>query len=963
MDANGLKFWLLAEAKDWFRPGNPPAVQYSANRRALRLARQQLPRWSLVVVNGDGRESNPLYFGVATDETFPLRVTQLFPSVPQVSPEEQTVLVSGEGFTPDMTVTVTLANGQTTVLTGVQPDPEDPSELSLSLALSVVGPATLSVSLPNGEQSPPYFFTVLPASLPDLALTRLNPALPSRNQDLEVAGRGFQPDSRLRVTLPGGRRVELETAALEAQTATSLRFNLALATVESETEAETALQQVPPSRDDQGTTARWDTIQGKVLATGAAPGDVEIYTPANDGAEVTDLAIGHDGVLYLAVDGQVVMQDLRRRWSPVTLEAPAPAWRLAPAPDAVWVLDAPRSGTAERHLLRLTGRPLPDRPGTGYSPNTFRPNPENPHPPRLETVWSGSFAEEWVVAIAASPRGRLALLTWVNDADARLRLWLPDGAWSAPLTLTNARFPYSLTWATEDRIALMLTGVPNEAPVYEILSAPADQPQTVYPLGEFYPLRNGTGEPFYHGLSLPAHYPTEGKPHPLLPLALPTFAPSGEARGSRPFDSGSSQTVWHRLYLEAAILPACAVRVLLGTSEDDGEMPGEWFEHRFGGTPSADSRDIPQGTWLSMSSEIPYQPGLLACPLEPQQAGLFTVLIQRSGRQVRALKGRYLWVRLELSGDGQSSPEIAALRAYGSRFSYRDRYLPDLYSETRFGDAADAPGPSTPADFLERFLTTFESILTPLEDRIARADLLTDPRTVPEEALEWLGSWVGLSFDGGYPTAQRRRLLREAANLYPKRGTLAGLKQALDIATDDGVTSGEIVVLEDFRLRRTFATILGADLADETDPLLQGIAVSGNSYVGDTLFLGDETRREFLALFGPDLPNDAEEEAILAFFDELAFRVTVLVHQDVEPQDLGLIRRIVEQETPAHLLTRVFTATYPFLVSISSLIGVDTYLAPKPDPNPVRLGTSHLGVRDLVLSPPTLDPRLGGGVP
>jgi hypothetical protein len=86
-----------------------------------------------------------------------------------------------------------------------------------------------------------------------------------------------------------------------------------------------------------------------------------------------------------------------------------------------------------------------------------------------------------------------------------------------------------------------------------------------------------------------------------------------------------------------------------------------------------------------------------------------------------------------------------------------------------------------------------------------------------------------------------------------------------------------------------------------------------------------------------------------------------LVHDQIEPQNLGLIRRVVDQETPSHVLTTVATATYPFLVSIASLIGVDTYLANKPKPQPVRLNNSHLGQRDLLLRPASLDPRLDSG--
>lgn len=737
-------------------------------------------------------------------------------------------------------------------------------------------------------------------------------------------------------------------------------------------DAEAHVERIPQTIDSFATRAYWGNFFHKainatvpaVVATGAFPTEVPIYTP-EAGQIPTDLATGYDGVLYMAIDGRVVMKDLRNRWDPKTLRAANfKAWRLAADPNGgAWVLD--RENLA---LGRVEGYPLDRRPFAQYAPETFRPSEENRNPAGLTVVGGLNISsDETPIAIACSPQGRLALVTWVTNQTANLRLLDDAGEFGPAMKLKGANFPYSMTWVSDDRVAVLFEGLSTEAPVYLI----SDFAEQIEPVGDMYPLRGHTGGPFLNGITLPPHYPTARGSLPLHPLSLPSFVERGNARNNAPLDSGSTQTIWHRLYLEAFIPPGCGVKVYLAANNSTAAPADnqEWHEHRFGEMFANDKTSSePRGAWVSSPSEIPFHQGMLHCEREKDRSGLFTVLVQRSRRRVRTLGGRYIHVRVELIGDGRATPEVAALRVYGSRFSYLNRYLPELYRETEFGADADEIIPddevnrSTQADFLERFLDNFEGILTPLEDRIANSYLLTDPRTVPEDALEWLGSWIGVAFDSAYPPERRRRHIQAAPELYKMRGTLGGLKLALDVATGGAVTGGEVIVLEDFRLRRTFATILGADLADEKDPLLGGIANSGNSYVGDTLFLGDERKKEFLALFNADLPTTlGEERAIEQLFDGLAHRVTVLVHQEVEPQDLGLIRRIVDMETPAHILWRVERATNPFMVGMAALVGVDTYLATKPPISPVRIGRTRMGERDRIQHPPSLDPRLEGG--
>jgi phage tail-like protein len=731
--------------------------------------------------------------------------------------------------------------------------------------------------------------------------------------------------------------------------------------------AEERLDVIPQTLDQYGNRAYWDGQNNSIVATGAMAGELAILTPKPEMGEPSDMAMGHDGVLYVAFKNLVLLHDRRERWRDQTVSAPGfTPWRLAAIPDGgMWVLGRDPGGVAR--LAKVQGLPFPDRPYTPCGYDVFRPCPENPDPPRLVFLDDiGWPAGETPVALACSFEGKLVILSWrTGDSSAAFIRILDDaGRLTAPVRLNGGSRPYSISWVSHQRFAVLLAGVDSEAPVYEV-----DESSTLlWPVGELYPLkRTFNGGPFLHGLHYPPRYPTLDGCRSLRRLSFPFYVKQGFADNDRihaPFDSGNPQMVWHRLYLEAVIPRSCGIKIWLAASNSPTSIisPEDRYEHRFGAMFAQGKRsDMPVGGREQIASEIPHHPGFLPCDPETDTAGLFSVLIQRAGRRVRSLQGRFLHVRVELIGNGKSTPEIFALRAYGSRFNYVQEYLPQLYWETTFKPEADESGDATQADFFERFVHNMEGVLTNIEDRIANSYLLTHPKTVPDTSLDWLGSWIGYAFDPVLPKSTQRQFLQHAALLDRWHGTLQGLKCALDLGTNGAVSGGEIVVLEDFRLRRTFATILGADFADENDPLTAGAAISGNSFVGDTLFLGDERKKEFLALFAADLPTDVSEQAVLdAFFDRLAHRVTILVHQAVEPQDLGLIQRLAERETPAHVEFRVLTASTPFMVGVAALVGVDSYLAESPLPRAVRVGRSHVGRRDLVQGPAALDPRLEG---
>ena len=755
----------------------------------------------------------------------------------------------------------------------------------------------------------------------------------------------------------------------------------------AETIARERLELTPYARDNFNSYAFWHPLEQAIMVAGNLDDTVEIFTPATppeseeEPAEIsapTDFLIDTDGVFYIAIDGAVIMQDKKSRWEDVTVQDNAfTVWRIAKHSNSgIWLLDRDN-----KQMGFLAGTPLPVRALRAREDQYPTACENDLSPPTLfinqNSIWPDN---ETPVAIASNANGDLAAMSWDEQGRAWLRLIsmidthnnIHGDVFSERLVVSDAielngiLFPYSLAWIDVNTIAVIVAGA-KEAIVYEIIP----NTSALWPAGDIYPLKSDyTNGPFVQSADFEVHYPTATEPqgigsHALTKLCFPFFIKQGFAYQGRQrpwLDSGNPKMHWHRLFVEAVIPKGCGIKIWLAASDNpmDSEsiVGNQWFEHRFGSLYAAESAsDIPVAVWESVPSEIPHHQGFIPCAKEQGRSGLFSVLIQRNTHTSRALTGRYLHMHIALYGTGRTTPEIYAIRAYGSRFSYINEYLPEFYRQ-QFIDSG-AEGKASPEDFLERLVCNFEGVLTGIEDRVANAYLLTLPETTTSSGLDWLASWTGLQFDDALDEEQKRELIRLSAHINRWRGTLRGLKLALEKSTRGGISSGRIVVLEDFRLRRTFASIIGADLDDADDPLTAGANVSGNSYIGDTLFIGDENKREFLALFNADLSvSDNEKDAIDNLFDRLAHRLTVLVHEHTNAQDMGLIRKVVERETPAHTEARVLSASHPFLVGMASIVGVDTYLNRINTFRNTQLDASRLGRYSFINSPATLDPRL-----
>ena len=420
--------------------------------------------------------------------------------------------------------------------------------------------------------------------------------------------------------------------------------------------------------------------------------------------------------------------------------------------------------------------------------------------------------------------------------------------------------------------------------------------------------------------------------------------------------------VWHRLLLDACIPAESGLEVWSRAHDDEALLEQvEWSPE-------------PSPYLRAAGPELPYFdafPQYATAAELPPGTGTWELLFQRA-------RGRFAQLRLVLKGNGRTSPHLHAVRAYYPRFSYPRNYLPRVYQD----DAGSA-------DFLERMLANQEGFYTEIEGRVSDVSLLFDPRGAPPEALDWLAGWVGIVLDPLWagiqgarqerdrnapaalrlkPYDRRRLFIRYARKLYDRRGTPAGIQFALLLLLDPCLE----VLLERFKRAAVRPEEpASASLLEELRGygLLERYGLPEPPGVPRTRLRPSLDEEEFEDLLydyvlSPKRPSkvriveryrtrggrrlqegdasDGGEQATAAEApDAYAHQFSVLVPEELTPEEEAMTRRVAELEKPAHTSFDVRRYWDFFRVGFGR-VGVDTVLGEESRFVEIILGRSHL---------------------
>ena len=371
---------------------------------------------------------------------------------------------------------------------------------------------------------------------------------------------------------------------------------------------------------------------------------------------------------------------------------------------------------------------------------------------------------------------------------------------------------------------------------------------------------------------------------------------------SASLDSRADGTRWHRILADMQLPDQANNQIRIAyrasdqpTLEGSSDVLDELLANR--PTDQATLTRIEELEWIEI-------------PANPHDA-----LIQDA--EGRAAQGRYLWLRIDLQGSQFETPALHALQIEFPRDTYL-RYLPSVYQQ-------DVQG----RDFLERFLSLFESFMGGLELHIDQVARYFDYEAVSGGFLRWLASWLAIAAREEWSEDQLRDLIRRSPELHRRRGTRQGLQEILEVLTE------ECPILMEW-----------CQWDCPTSP--QGKSDFSKVYGGDpyTFWVLLPTFR-LCRLRGDDRLWDPQrlirEAACLPAEDLL---------EEWAPARMERVRRLIEAEKPAHSAARVVALREQLLLDQHTFLGFNSRLGESFP----RLGTGMVFGRDTLLEGGPLEP-------
>ena len=274
--------------------------------------------------------------------------------------------------------------------------------------------------------------------------------------------------------------------------------------------------------------------------------------------------------------------------------------------------------------------------------------------------------------------------------------------------------------------------------------------------------------------------------------------------------------------------------------------------------------------------------------------------------------GDSVWVGMSFASEGLASPVLSQIVIEFDHDTWLS-HLPAVYQRD------PAPG-----DVLARFLTLFEGAFDQTHEAIRDLPRLFGPDTAPASWLPWLAEWLGLELPEAMGVDRRRGAIAGAFERSARRGTAAGLRDALReelglaaVVEEPLAQCGWWMLPDDdpTEVEASMSVLGQATVLASGEP---GGAAVGSSAVLDGSYIAPANRYA------------------TALFDEVAHQFSVRLHRGPAYSEdaVAAARAVIDAERPAHTSYHLCVVEPRMRVGYQARLGVDAVVADRHEPEP-----------------------------